>query len=215
MTKTIKLLDPTHPDESVLAEASDVIGHGGIIVYPTETLYGIGADATNAAAVRNVYAVKKRKDDKPVLVIVHSEEMLRRIVASVPESAARLMKAFWPGPLTIVFRASEIIPEAVKQSAGTVGVRIPSNIFCLKLTERCGRPLTSTSANISGEPVHRTIEQIQAALHQGVDLYIDAGTLPESKPSTVVSVVHDPPKLLREGVIDFAELQKILPGIQR
>lgn len=215
MTRTIKLLDQNRPDESVLAAASDVIIRGGVIVYPTETLYGIGADAINAAAVRRVYAVKKRKDQKPVLVIVHSEEMLRRIVQTVPEPAERLMRVFWPGPLTIVFRASAIIPAEVTQSGGTVGVRIPSNIFCLKLVERCDRPLTSTSANISGEPVHRTIEQIQAALYDGVDLFIDAGQLPESKASTVVSVVHDPPQLVREGVIDFVRLQEILPNIQR
>jgi L-threonylcarbamoyladenylate synthase len=215
MTRTIRLLDQNNPDESVLVAASEVVAQGGIIVYPTETLYGIGADATDPAAVRKVYAVKKRTDDKPVLVIVHSEEMLRRVVSRIPASAERLMKAFWPGPLTIVFLASEIIPQEITQSAGTVGVRIPSNIFCLKLVERCDRPLTSTSANISGEPVHRTIEQIQAALHEGVDLYIDAGPLPESKPSTVVSVVHDPPKLLREGVIDIARLQEVLPNIQR
>lgn len=186
-----------------------------MIIYPTETLYGIGADATNAAAVQRVYAVKKRKDTKPVLVIVHSKEMLRRVVAAMPGSAERLMEAFWPGPLTIVFQASDMIPNELTQSTKTVGVRIPSNTFCLKLVERCDCPLTSTSANISGEPVHRTIEQIQAALQQEVDLYIDAGTLPESKPSTVVSVVHDPPKLLREGVIDVAQLREILPNIQR
>ncbi len=215
MSRTIRLLDQNHPDESLLAAASEVIARGGVIVYPTETLYGIGADAINAAAVRKVYTVKKRKDEKPVLVIVHSEEMLRRIVQTVPEPAERLMRAFWPGPLTIVFRSSEIIPAEVTQSSGTVGVRIPSNTFCLKLAERCARPLTSTSANVSGEPVHRTVEQIQAALHEGIDLYIDAGTLPESKPSTVVSVVHDPPKLIREGVIDVVRLQEILPNIQR
>ncbi len=215
MMRTIRLPDQNNPDEQVLAAASEVIAGGGVIIYPTETLYGIGADATNAAAVQRVYAVKKRKEEKPVLVLVHSKEMLRRIVAAIPESAKRLMEAFWPGPLTMVFLASEMIPNEITQSTGTVGVRIPSSTFCLKLVERCDCPLTSTSANISGEPVHRTIEQIQAALHEGVNLYIDAGTLPESKPSTVVSVVHDPPKLLREGVIDVAQLREILPHIQR
>ncbi|HXG00866.1 MAG TPA: L-threonylcarbamoyladenylate synthase [Bacteroidota bacterium] len=198
-----------------LEEASNVIQGGGVIVYPTETLYGIGADALNATAVQKVLAAKKRKDDKPLLAIVHSREMLCRIAASIPETAERLMEAFWPGPLTLIFVASADVPKELTQSTGTIGVRIPSHRFCLDLAERCGCPITSTSANISGEPVHRTIEEIRQALNEGIDLFVDAGTLPESKPSTVVSVVHDPPRLLREGVIDLDRLRTVLPTIQR
>ena len=200
--------------QAALREAAGVIARGGVIVYPTETLYGLGADALNPAAVRNVLAVKKRKDDKPILAIVNSVEMLRRVVAYVPESAEHLMQAFWPGPLTLVFMASAHVPKELTQSTGTIGVRIPSHPFCLELVERCARPLTSTSANIAGEPPHRSIEEIRRALTEGVELFLDAGPLPESKPSTVVSVIHDPPKLLREGVIDIDRLRDVLPAIQ-
>jgi L-threonylcarbamoyladenylate synthase len=202
-------------EESTLVAAFDVIRTGGVIVYPTETLYGIGADATNAAAVRKVLQVKKRKDTKPILVIVHSVKMLRQLVAEIPASAERLMTEFWPGPLTLVFKASRELPEEVTQGSGTVGVRIPSNAFCLELLRRCNCPLTSTSANISGEPIHRTIGEIKKALDERIDLFIDAGVLPESKPSTVVSVVPENPKLIREGVISFESLRKVVPTIER
>lgn len=209
-----RILNITTNLEAAMREAASVIARGGVIVYPTETLYGLGADALNPAAVRNVLAVKKRKDDKPILAIVNSVEMLRRVVAYVPESAEHLMQAFWPGPLTLVFMASAQVPKELTQSTGTIGVRIPSHTFCLELVERCARPLTSTSANISGEPPHRSIEEIRRALTEGVELFLDAGPLPESKPSTVVSVIHDPPKLLREGVIDIDRLRDVLPAIQ-
>ncbi len=202
-------------EESTLVAAFDVIRTGGVIVYPTETLYGIGADATNSAAVRKVLQIKKRKDTKPILVIVHSVEILQQLVAEISASAERLMTEFWPGPLTLVFKALREIPEEVTQGSGTVGVRIPSNAFCLKLLRRCNCPLTSTSANISGEPVHRTIDDIKQALDEGIDLYIDAGVLPETKPSTVVSVVPENPKLIREGVISFESLRKVVPTIER
>ena len=125
------------------------------------------------------------------------------------------MKTFWPGPLTIVFEAAAGLPLEVTQGSGTVGIRIPSNKFCIELVRRCAFPLTSTSANISGETMHRTIVEIYRALNSGIDLYIDAGVLPESKPSTVVSVVSHTPKLIREGVVSFEELQAVLPQIVR
>jgi len=208
-------LNSEEVEESTLVAAFDVIRTGGVIVYPTETLYGIGADATSSAAVRKVLQVKKRKDTKPILVIVHSVEILQLLVAEIPASAERLMTAFWPGPLTLVFKALRGIPEEVTQGSGTVGARIPSNAFCLELLRRCNCPLTSTSANISGEPIHRTIDEIKKALDEGIDLFIDAGVLPESKPSTVVSVVPENPKLIREGVISFDSLRKVVPTIER
>ncbi len=208
-------LNSEEVEESTLVAAFDVIRTGGVIVYPTETLYGIGADATSSAAVRKVLQVKKRKDTKPILVIVHSVEILQLLVAEIPASAERLMTEFWPGPLTLVFKALREIPEEVTQGSGTVGARIPSNAFCLELLRRCNCPLTSTSANISGEPIHRTIDEIKKALDEGIDLFIDAGVLPESKPSTVVSVVPENPKLIREGVISFDSLRKVVPTIER
>lgn len=203
------------PSLIVLDEAAKVIASGGVIVYPTETLYGIGADALNASAVRKVFAAKKRRDDKPILVIIHSVEQLDQLVAEIPFAARTLMAKFWPGPLTIVFKAQPSLPRELTQGAGTIGARIPANAFCLELLRRCHCPLTSTSANISGESVHRAVSEIRTALNTGIDLFIDAGTLPESKPSTVVSVVASPIKLIREGVLSFDSLHAVLPELTR
>ncbi len=203
------------PEPWVLEEAARVITSGGVIVYPTETLYGVGADALDEKAVGKVLAAKKRQDNKPILVIVHSVEQLGELVAEIPPPAIQLMEKFWPGPLTIVFKAKPGLPLELTQGSETIGVRIPSNTFCLELLRRCDCPLTSTSANISGEPMQRTIAEIRTTLNVGIDLFIDAGTLPESKPSTVVSAAVSPPKLTREGVISLHELQAVLPQLAR
>lgn len=203
------------PEKSVIASAADVIRNGGLIVYPTETLYGIGVDARNAFAVRKVIAAKRRQEAKPILVLADSIEMVKTLTDEIPEKAFVLMKRFWPGPLTIVFKAAANIPEEITQRSGTIGIRIPDNQFCIELIKACACPLTSTSANVSGEPVHRMLTDIRQALGSGIDLYINAGTLPESKPSTVISIVDDPPKLIREGVISFEDVQSVLSQIIR
>ncbi len=203
------------PEKSVVASAAGIIQRGGVIVYPTETLYGIGADARNAVAIRKVVAAKKRHDAKPVLVLADSLEMVQTLTAEIPASAIALIKRFWPGPLTIVFKAAPGIPQEITQGRGTIGIRIPDNRFCIELVRTCSCPITSTSANISGEPAHRTLGDIRQALGSGIDLYVDAGTLPESKPSTVLSIAENPPKLIREGVISFEEVQSVLPQIIR
>ncbi len=203
------------PEESVVSAAADVVRKGGVLVYPTETLYGIGADARNPVAVRKVMAAKRRHDAKPILVLADSIEMVQSLATEIPQTALVLMKRFWPGPLTIVFKAAAGLPEEITQGSGTIGIRIPANQFCIELIKACGCPITSTSANVSGEPVHRTLSDIRRSLDSGIDLYIDAGTLPESKPSTVVSIVDDPPKLIREGVISFEDVQTVLPQSTR
>ena len=212
MSRTL-LLRPDESKHFVVDEAVSVIRAGGIIVYPTETLYGIGANALDVRAVERILAAKKRKENRPILAIIHSQEQLNLLAARISPPAQKLMDEFWPGPLTIVFAAQPGLPHALTQSSGTIGIRIPSNAFCLELLRRCGCPLTSTSANLSGEPVHRTIEEIKNALSEGIDLFVDAGPLPKTSPSTVVSVVEPIPKLIRKGVVSLEELHRVLPQI--
>lgn len=214
MTRILSVAAHT-PDPRVLAQAADVVLRGGVIVYPTETLYGIGANAGNAEAVSRVAQVKRRKESKPILAIVDSREMLGRLAALIPDSAVPVMEKFWPGPVTIVFKAHKGLPVELTQGTGTVGVRIPSSNVCLELLRHCGCPLTSTSANRSGEPAHRSMEEIKEALYEGVDLFIDAGPLPDSKPSTIITVATEPPQLVREGAISFDALRHVLPTLVR
>lgn len=206
----MRKVDREHPDTETLELAAGILRRGGVIVYPTETVYGIGANALDAAAVRKVQEVKARKAPKPILLIIGDKSALHALTTGISGEAEMLIDAFWPGPLTLICNASAMVPEAVTQGTGTVGVRVPSSPFCRGLMRLCPWPVTSTSANISGMPVHRTIGEIREALGPGVDLFLDAGTLPESLPSTVVDVAHGRPRLLRAGAIPAARIGEVL-----
>jgi L-threonylcarbamoyladenylate synthase len=203
------------PEDAPLVSASSVIKAGGVIVYPTETLYGVGANALDAEAVERVHAVKNRTEKKPILVIVHAIDIMADLIEEMPAAAQKLIDAFWPGPLTLVFKANAKVPGNLTRGSGTIGIRIPSSALCLKLLSLCGCPLTSTSANTSGGAVLRSVAEIQGVLTTGVDLYLDAGVLPESKPSTVVDVTRTKPSLVREGAILFERIQQVTANIQR
>jgi len=189
------------PDPASLVLAAEVIQAGGVIVYPTETLYGIGANALNPQAVTRVHVAKRRDEKKPILVLVPQADAVEDLVSAIGPTARLLMTTFWPGPLTLVFRASMRVPAELIRGGGTIGIRVPSNLLCIKLLQLAECPLTSTSANISGQPSMRSIDEIQKALQSSVDLYLDAGLLPESKPSTVVDVSGNVPVIVREGAI--------------
>jgi len=200
-----------HPEDKPLLLAAEVIQAGGIIVYPTETLYGIGCSAMHPRALQRVQHLKKRPEPKPILVLVRSKEEVRPLVREVPEIAESLINAFWPGPLTIVFPASDAVPPELTQGKGSIGIRIPSCAVCLRLLELAGVPITSTSANLSGDAPLDTIASMRSVLTPGIDLYLDAGTLPPSKPSTVVDVSGPSPRILREGAISADALRAALP----
>ncbi|MEW6510587.1 MAG: L-threonylcarbamoyladenylate synthase [Bacteroidota bacterium] len=208
-------VNPQDPEDRVLVLAAEVLQAGGIVVYPTETLYGIGANAWNAQAVRKVRALKGRGQDKPILVVVHDLDMVRGLTTEISLEAQVLMRALWPGPLTLVFPAAHDVPVELTAGTGTIGIRIPSSAMSVSLARFCGYPLTSTSANPSGDTSHSTIAQIEAALGPGVDLYLDAGLLPPSPPSTVVDVSVSPPRLLREGAVPKERVITLVPSLQR
>jgi L-threonylcarbamoyladenylate synthase len=198
-----------HPQDSSLVLAAEVIQAGGVIVYPTETIYGIGANAWNPRAIARVQEIKKRSVPRPILIVVDSIDSAYGVTDEVTPLARQFMDAFWPGPLTLVLKASLHLPEVLVQGRGTIGVRVPSSIACLKLLTLCGSPLTSTSANITGEQPLATVDCIERALGPGIDLFLDAGPMVESKPSTVLDVSGSRPRLLREGAIPLERLLSI------
>jgi L-threonylcarbamoyladenylate synthase len=208
-------VNPSFPEDRVLVLAAEVLQAGGVVVYPTETVYGLGANVWNPAAVQKVHALKRRREQKPVLVLVNSMDQVRGLTEEILPSGAILMREFWPGPLTLVFSGGQqVIPELM-EGKGTIGIRISSHPVCQKLTAVCGYPVTSTSANLEGEPTPATVEEIEVALGPGVDLYLDAGPLPPSRPSTVVDVTASPPRLIRDGAIPFERLARVLPELVR
>lgn len=206
-------VDAAQPEDKPMVLAAEVIQAGGVIVYPTETLYGIGANAWDGVAIAKVRAIKQREGQKPILVVIKDNEQLASLTNEVSNEAQALIARFWPGPLTMVFTATKQVPDLLSQGSGTIGVRIPSSPFCLRLLALCGCPLTSTSANLSGGPILHSVMEIRRAIPRGVDLFLDAGELRPTLPSTVLDVTVSPPRILRSGAVPLADLRKVIPAI--
>lgn len=193
------------PDDEVF-HAVNVLRTGGAVVYPTETLYGLGVDALNETALGRLLALKVREANKPTSVLVSDRDMLEGLVDGISPAAQALVERFWPGPLTIVFAARPELPAALTAGSGSIGVRISSHPTAQALVAALGRPLTSPSANPAGKPPPKRIEEARRYFGNHVDCYLDAGALPGEPASTVVDV-RDGLRLVRAGAIDFTALQ--------
>jgi L-threonylcarbamoyladenylate synthase len=183
---------------------------GDVIVYPTETLYGLGADAFNNAAVERVSHLKGRDSHNPISVLVADREMLHNLVPEVPPVAEKLMAEFWPGPLTLVLPARRDIPKPLLNAAGGIGVRISSQPLASRLVAALRRPLTATSANPSGKQPARTVQQAKAYFSNTVKVFLDGGRMTSKRGSTVVEVVGEAIKIIREGEVGASQIRKIL-----
>lgn len=209
MTRPRRLAsDPGRPDPEVLAAAAAVLRAGGLVAFPTETFYGLGADALDTGAVARVFRAKGRPADKPLLVLVDSVTMAEALVLEMPACARPLVARHWPGPLTLVFRARPEIPPALTAGTGTIGVRLSSHPVARALVTAAGRPLTAPSANRHAGPSPRTADEVLAQLGDSLDLVLDGGTTPGGPPSTLLDVTRMPPVVLRSGavVLDPEEL---------
>lgn len=207
--ETIRLTDQ-NVNESV-QKATAVLRNGGVVLYPTDTLYGLGADAFNDDAVGKVYDIKERSDGKLVHCIVADLEMAERY-GTIDDNARALASAFLPGALTLILKKKLTVATGIARDASTIGIRIPDSRFCIELAKAFDGPYTTTSANKSGEPPERTIEKILSQLPGSgeIDLAIDAGELHDTKASTVVDVSTPQPVILREGMITAAEIWEVL-----
>jgi L-threonylcarbamoyladenylate synthase len=183
---------------------------GHAIVFPTETLYGLGADALNEAAVEEVFQLKGRDRSNPFPVLVADQEMLHTLVAEIPTTAQRLMDRYWPGPLTLVLPGRRNIPKPLCNPLGGVAVRISSQAIATLLVKGLGRPLTATSANPSGKEPARTLQVAKNYFANRVDVFVDGGTLTSKSGSTVVEVKEDSVKVIREGEITAFEILQVL-----
>ncbi len=179
----------------------EIITAGGVVVYPTDTFYGLGADPRNPDAVRKLFRIKGRSAGHPILLLIKDAAEVGQWCAGVTPLAERLMKQFWPGPLTLVFEAGvRVLPE-LTAGTGTIGLRVPGGKLTLQLLEFLGFPLTGTSANISGAPSPRSAQEAAEALGPLVDLVLDGGESAESRPSTVVNVMTG--QVIREGALEL------------
>lgn len=195
-----------------ISQAAEIIRSDGVIVYPTETVYGLGANAFSISAVRKVFEIKGRSEKQPVSIMVSSVPQALELCRTVNRQAVKLMQEFWPGPLTLVLQASEHLPEHLRTDDSTVGIRFPKHETCNKLVEMLGSPVTCTSANISGEPAAASVAGLSAALRSRVNFVLDGGICSGS-PSTVVAVTRERPVILREGSITASLIWQRIRGI--
>jgi L-threonylcarbamoyladenylate synthase len=191
---------------SSLDAAVKAVREGGIIAYPTETFYGLGVDAFNTAAVERLVKLKARPGGKPISIIIKDACVLKTVVSEVPPAATELIRRFWPGPLTIVFKAVDRLPGALTGSNATIGVRVSAHPTAARLAAELSVPLTATSANPSGEEPPVTPEEVLSYFGKTLDVLIDGGRLPGRLASTVVDVTGAEAKILRAGAIDEHEL---------
>ncbi|GIW88724.1 MAG: threonylcarbamoyl-AMP synthase [Isosphaeraceae bacterium] len=197
-------------DAAAIGEAAEVLRRGGLVAFPTETVYGLGADATNPSAVREIFEAKGRPATNPLIVHGADEAAVRWAVAEWPEWAGRLAAQFWPGPLTLVLPRSERVAEEVTAGLGTVGVRVPDHRVALALLRTLGRPIAAPSANRSTGVSPTAAEHVLADLEGRVDLVLDAGRTAVGIESTVVDVTGRLPRILRPGVIGADWIGEVL-----
>lgn len=200
------MTDPLRQVEQAVA----TLRRGGVVVYPTETLYGLGVDATNEYAVRKLAALKGREDGKPISVLVSDDAMLATVVASISPRAQTLMRRFWPGPLTLALPAKPGLSPLLTAGGATIGVRCSSHPLAAALVAGLGRPVTTPSANPAGAAPPVSLVQARAYFADAVDAYVDGGTLSGGVGSTVVEPDTPEPKMIREGAIPASDIAAAL-----
>ena len=206
----IRTTDTFNPQPEIIGEAANVIKSGGVVMFPTRGLYGLGADAANPEAVARVFDIKERPFEKPILVLVSKMADLKNLVSHIPVSAEKIMKRIWPGGVTLVFTAKETISEILTAKTGKIGIRMTEHPVALALCRACDGPITGTSANLSGAPGCKRIEDLDHTIAQRIDLILDAGSLKGGVGSTVVDITVDPPAIIRRGSVSAAKILAVL-----
>ena len=185
----------------------EILRKGGVIAFPTDTVYGLGADVFNFAAVERIYEIKNRPKHQQFPLLIANAEQLTILAESIPEITWFLARRFWPGGLTLVLSKKDSLP-AYLASGPTIAVRVPNHPVCLALIEGLGNPITGTSANTSGQPAALAVEEVGQQLEGKVDLIIDGSRCPGGKESTIVDTTHEPPRILRRGIIPSHDIDK-------
>lgn len=211
MPKYIDLLNDI--DYTKLKEPAELIRNGGIVVFPTETVYGIGANALNENAIKKLYDIKKRPLNKPISLLVNSIDMIEQVAKDITKLDYALIKAFFPGPLTIILKKKDIVPNIVTANQDTVGIRMPANEIALKLIGYVGSPIATPSANISGKPSGTNLKDIMEDFDGKVDCFIDDGPSKIGLASTIVQVVDGIPHILRQGSISEKQIKEVCDKI--
>lgn len=206
-------VNPRSPEPEAIGRAEALIRAGGVVCFPTRCLYGLGADALDAAAVERVYEIKQRPADMPLLVLISRSAQLTELAARVPPMAKMLIERFWPGRLTLVLEAQPLIPARLTAGTGKIGIRLAAHPVARALVEAFAGPITGTSANLSGESGCRQVAELDPRIARQVDLILDGGALKGGVGSTVVDVTGENPVVIREGDISRPEILAAIKSI--
>jgi L-threonylcarbamoyladenylate synthase len=206
MTTVLKACEDEWVIREAVGRAAEVIRGGGVVAYPTETVYGLGALASHREAIARVYRLKHRARHKPLSILLEDLAQLQPLVRAITPGTRSLMARFWPGPLTLLLPAAEDLPEILTAGTGKVGVRISSHPVARELVAAVGAPITATSANRSGAPSCRTSGEVLDQLGDELALILDGGLTPDSRGSTIADVAVEPPVILRVGAIAAEEV---------
>lgn len=209
-TMTTIKINFEHPETELINEAANYIKRGSVIAYPTETCYGLGADAGNPDAVRKLFKIKQRDKGKPVSLIAGSVEMAMKYVKDVTPDAMWLIQKFWPGPLTLVLKAGKGFASGIASIDGSVGIRVSSCKIAAGISLSAGCPITSTSANQAGGAEARSADEVKLWLPEGIDLIVDGGECEPFGISTIVDCTGERFRILREGVVGRKIIEEII-----
>lgn len=209
-TLSILKINPDNFDVEELQPAVTVLKQGGVIAYPTETVYGLGASIYHEHAVRRIFQLKIRDPNKPLSVMISSIEDVNELCEEIPQYSEILMNAFWPGPLTLIFKASEKVPNYIASTDKKIGLRFPNHPITRAIMRMHGQPVTSTSANVAGKAEPINAQEVKHIFGDKIDLVIDGGECRFKIPSTVLDATGEEPKVLREGVMTLAQIQEVL-----
>ncbi len=193
-----------------IQKAVDTLNRGGVVAFPTDTLYGLGADIFNAAAIESVFEIKERPGGLALPVLIDGWDQLEMVAEDVPPGAKALTERYWPGALTLVVKKTKQVSDRVTAGASTVAVRVPDHPVPRAIARLLGGPITGTSANINGQPDPRTIGELESQIGGRVDYLVTTGPAPQGTASTIVDITGTSPKLLREGAVPFGAILEVL-----
>lgn len=210
----LKKVDNINPDKNIIEIATDIIKAGGLVAFPTETVYGLGADGLNPDAVKKIYVAKGRPSDNPLILHISDVSQLQPLVEEITSLAYKLIDAFWPGPLTMIFKKSPMIPICITGGLDTVAIRLPSSNVARAIIEHAGTPIAAPSANSSGKPSPTRASHVQYDLEGKIDMIIDGGATEFGVESTVIDVTGLSPIILRPGAITQEMISEIVDSVE-
>lgn len=213
METEILKINPRNPEKSKIRKAAEIIKKGDVVAFPTETVYGLGANALDKKAIKKIFIAKGRPQDNPLIVHIHSKKNVSKLVDEIPKNAKKLMKKFWPGPLTIILKKNKSIPKNATANLPTIAIRMPKNKIALELIKQSKVPLVAPSANISGKPSPTKSEHVIEDLNGKIGMIIEGGKTDIGLESTVIDLTQKIPEILRPGKITRKQIENVIGKI--